>query len=32
LDGQELEEVGGQDELQKVLNVRYKNREGDREG
>ncbi|KAH9537493.1 hypothetical protein CY35_16G055900 [Sphagnum magellanicum] len=29
---QELEEVGGQDELQKVLNVRYKNREGDREG
>ncbi|CAM6056999.1 unnamed protein product [Sphagnum tenellum] len=28
----ELEEVGGQDELQKVLNVRYKNREGDREG
>ncbi|CAM6038813.1 unnamed protein product [Sphagnum compactum] len=29
---EELEEVGGQDELQKVLNLRYKVREGDREG
>ncbi|CAK9214290.1 unnamed protein product [Sphagnum jensenii] len=28
----ELEEVGGQDELEKVLNLRYKIREGEREG